>query len=88
MIELQDSAPYDSISRDSLFEGELICYQHQKGYRFSIDAVLLAHFVEVKQDDSILDLGTGSGIIGMILLYRWQDRIRQVLGIEVQQGLG
>lgn len=87
LIAPQDTAPYDGISRDSLFDGELICYQHQKGYRFSIDSVLLAHFVTVRQDDSILDLGTGSGIIGLILLYRWQERIRQVLGIEMQQGL-
>jgi len=34
-----------------------------------------------------LDLGTGSGIIAMILLYRWQDRIGEVLGIELQPGL-
>ncbi len=87
LIELQDASPCDSLSRDTLFGGELICYQHQKGYRFSIDPVLLAHFVEIKKGDSILDLGAGSGIIGMILLYRWRDRIRQVTGIEVQQGL-
>ncbi|WP_167496360.1 tRNA1(Val) (adenine(37)-N6)-methyltransferase [Desulfopila sp. IMCC35006] len=87
MIELQDVFPCDNLSRDTLFGGELICYQHQKGYRFSIDSVLLAHFVEIRRGDSILDLGTGSGIIGMILLYRWQDRIRQLTGIEVQQGL-
>lgn len=74
-------------SCDSLFDGELICFQHQKGYRFSIDSVLVAHFVDVKQGDSILDLGTGSGIIGMILLYRWRERVREVCGIEMQQAL-
>ncbi|GAB6191708.1 tRNA1(Val) (adenine(37)-N6)-methyltransferase [Desulfocastanea catecholica] len=77
----------DTISRDNLFDGELICYQHQKGYRFSVDSVLLAHFVEVRQQDRILDLGTGSGIISMILLYRWRDRVHEVCGIEIQQGL-
>ncbi len=87
MIELEDTPQYDSISRDSLFGGELICYQHQNGYRFSIDSVLLAHFVKIKRGDSILDLGTGSGIIGMILLYRWQGKVRQISGIEVQQKL-
>jgi tRNA1(Val) A37 N6-methylase TrmN6 len=77
----------DNISHDSLFDGDLICYQHQKGYRFSIDSVLVAHFVEVRKNDRILDLGTGSGIISMLLLYRWGDRIREVSGIEIQQGL-
>jgi tRNA1Val (adenine37-N6)-methyltransferase len=86
LIEPQYTALQD-ISRDSLFEGELVCFQYRKGYRFSIDAVLVANFVDVRQGDRILDLGTGSGIISMILLYRWRDRIQEVSGIEVQQGL-
>lgn len=86
MIKQPEIAPSD-ISRDSLFDGELICYQYQKGYRFSIDAVLLAHFVTVKKGDSLLDLGSGSGIIPMILLYRRKNLIRHIVGIEVQQEL-
>ncbi len=81
------AAPFDNISRDSLFDGKLICYQYQKGYRFSIDAVLLAHFVTVKKDDSLLDLGSGSGIIPMILLFRHKNLIRHVAGVELQQEL-
>jgi tRNA1Val (adenine37-N6)-methyltransferase len=74
-------------SRDSLFDGELICFQHRTGYRFSIDSVLVAHFTDVKLNDCILDLGCGSGIISMILMYRWSNIVREVSGIEVQQGL-
>jgi tRNA1Val (adenine37-N6)-methyltransferase len=87
LIELNSSPICDSQSRDRLFDGELICFQHQKGYRFSIDAVLVAHFVDVKKNDRILDLGTGSGIISIILLYRWKDKVREVSGIELQQDL-
>lgn len=75
------------LKRDTLFNGALICYQHEKGYRFSIDAVLLAHFVEVKKEQRILDLGTGSGIISLILLHLNGDLLSQCSGIELQQPL-
>ncbi|TKB11114.1 tRNA1(Val) (adenine(37)-N6)-methyltransferase [Desulforhopalus sp. IMCC35007] len=77
----------DGIDCNSLFDGDLICEQYKSGYRFSIDAVLLAHFVTVKKDDRILDLGTGSGIILLILLYRYDKIIRNCAGIEVQDRL-
>lgn len=86
LVEPQDTE-LQHISRDSLFEGQLVCFQYRKGYRFSIDAVLVAHFVDVRQNERILDLGTGSGIISMILFYRWRERIQQISGIEVQQEL-
>lgn len=82
-MEQQDPA----ITADSLFDGELTCFQHAAGYRFSVDAVLIAHFAEVRSHDRILDLGAGSGIIMLILLYRWASRIEEMVGIEVQLGL-
>lgn len=77
----------DELSRDSLFEGDLLCYQPRKGYRFSVDAVLLAHFVDVRAGDRILDLGCGCGIIGLLLFYRHHADIRELCCIEMQQGL-
>jgi tRNA1Val (adenine37-N6)-methyltransferase len=76
----------ETVSRDSLFDGELTCYQHKAGYRFSIDSVLIAHFVEVRKGDRILDLGTGSGIIMLILLYRW-NVLQEIVGLEIQESL-
>lgn len=71
---------------DTLFDGALICNQHRDGYRFSIDAVLLAHFCRVsKKRRHILDLCCGSGIIALILSYRHQDVT--VHGIEIQPSL-
>ncbi len=77
----------ESESRDSLFDGELICYQHKTGYRFSVDSVILAHFIGIKSNDRVLDLGSGSSVISMILLYRWSDMVEEVSGLEIQQGL-
>lgn len=72
---------------DSLFDGELRCLQHRNGYRFSIDPVLLAHFVRLARDETVLDLGAGCGVIGLILLYRAGGLIRGLTAFELQPGL-
>lgn len=75
----------DLLSNDSLFGGRLLCRQFRQGYRFSVDAVLAAHFLGPRPQDAILDLGCGSGIISLILAYRHPE-IR-VTGLEVQTEL-
>ncbi len=74
-------------SCDTLFDGALHCHQHRKGYRFSVDPVLLAHFVRCTGDEKILDLGAGCGIIGLILLYRAELLIQKLTAFELQSGL-
>lgn len=75
------------VTCDSLFSGAVICRQFQNGYRFSVDAVLVAHFYEPAKEEKVLDLGTGSGIIGLILMYRWADRIASLHALEYQKQL-
>jgi tRNA1Val (adenine37-N6)-methyltransferase len=53
-----------------LFDGRLRVLQPRQGYRFSVDAVLLAHFIAPKKGERVLDLGTGCGILPLILSYR------------------
>jgi tRNA1Val (adenine37-N6)-methyltransferase len=48
-------------------EDEFRLIQKKKGYRFSIDALILSHFVHSKTPSYILDLGTGSGILSLLL---------------------
>lgn len=74
-------------SGDSFFDGNLKCCQSASGYRFSVDSILLAHSVKVRDEDRILDLGTGCGIIMLLLLYRWKNRIDNILGVEIQPSL-
>ncbi len=74
-------------SRDSLFDGAVICRQNIEGYRFSLDAVLVAHFSYFKKGDTVLDLGCGCGIIGLILSYRWKHLLNNISGIELQPSL-
>jgi tRNA1(Val) A37 N6-methylase TrmN6 len=52
-------------------EGSLTVYQPEKGFRFGIDSVLLAHFLTLKPKELILEVGAGSGIISLIALRRF-----------------
>ena len=60
-------------------------YQNRKGYRFSVDALLLYFFVNVKHAYNIADLGTGSGIIGLLLGRKYTDA--KVMLVELQKSL-
>lgn len=70
---------------DEFMGGRLRLIQSKEGYRFSVDAVLLAEFVSVKKGDLVVDLGTGCGIIPLILLLR--RPLRFALGLEIQPNL-
>ncbi len=73
------------LTEDTLYGGRLVCRQYKQGYRFSIDAVLAAHFCRPGRTDRILDLGAGSGIIGLILAFR--HPAVSVTGLEFQPDL-
>jgi tRNA1Val (adenine37-N6)-methyltransferase len=66
-------------------EGRLRLIQSKGGYRFSIDAVFLAEFVSAKPGDVVVDLGTGCGVISLLLLQR--EPIRYAVGLEIQPDL-
>ena len=73
------------VSSDSFFNGRIRIRQNRSGYRFSIDAVLLACHAGPRPADRVLDLGTGCGIIPLIMAFR--NPGIQVYGIEVQEEL-
>lgn len=72
-------------SFDTLFEGRLKVLQKKQGYRFSIDALLLAHFAQPRPMDRVIDLGTGCGIIPLILAFR--GHLKKAVGVEIQPSL-
>lgn len=73
------------LTADSFFDGRIRVKQDRRGYRFSIDAVILAHHVRPRPADALIDLGTGCGIIPLILAYRHPDI--HIRGIEIQRPL-
>jgi len=72
-------------SVDDFMNGGLRLIQSRTGYRFSIDAILLSEFVAVKKGDVVVDLGTGCGIMPLMLLSKRQ--ISHAFGLEIQPGL-
>lgn len=58
--------------------------QSRSGYKYSLDAYLLAYFTRLKKNDrTVLDLGTGSGIIVILLTYKWS--FIKAIGVEIQE---
>jgi len=66
------------------FEG-LKIIQKVEGPHFSIDAILLAKFVSIKKGDSIIDFGTGTGIISLLLASKMEAK--SIVAIEIQSEL-
>ena len=73
------------LTTDTFFNGRIRVKQNRSGYRFSIDAVLLAGQANPHPGDTVLDLGTGCGIIPLILTQH-NPNIK-VYGVEVQEEL-
>ena len=73
------------ISTDALFDGKIRIRQERYGYRFSIDAVLLAAWAAPRPGERILDLGAGCGVISLLIAYRRPES--RIFGVEVQPEL-
>ncbi|MGB5219078.1 MAG: methyltransferase [Smithella sp.] len=70
---------------DEILNGGLRIFQKKKGYRFSLDAFLLAHFASLKQRAKFIDIGCGSGVILFILAKRFPNT--HGVGLEIQENL-
>lgn len=72
-------------TEDAFFDGRLRVRQNADGYRFSLDAVILAWHITPPTGAKIVDIGTGCGIIPLILAYRHKSIT--VEGLEIQPRL-
>jgi len=59
--------------------------QKRDGYRFSVDPLLLYSFVNMNYAHEIVDLGAGSGIIGLLLARKYPEA--HVSLVELQESL-
>ena len=76
--------PGEDETLDSFYHGRVRLFQKKAGYRFSIDAPLLADFIETRPGESLLELGAGNGVISLLLGLKPFGRI---VALEIQPGL-
>jgi len=79
---------YEGERLDDLQAGGLSIIQSEEVFSFSLDAVLIARYASVRSKDRVLDLGTGNGVIPLLLTTRdKQPRRAPIVGLEIQERL-
>lgn len=82
--EASSVAAEADVTRDTLLRGRVRLIQPTRGFRSSLDPVLLASFVAPPYG-RFVDIGCGTGAVGFLLLAR--DPQARGLGIEIQERL-
>ena len=68
---------------DDLEINNMKIIQNKNGFCFGIDSVLLSDFAkEIKANSRVVDLGTGTGILGILLCAK--TNLSEIIGIEIQ----
>src|SRR6056297_1506326 len=68
-----------------LIPAELKIIQDNRFFKFGTDSVLLANFTEVSNGDILVDFGSGSGVIPLLLAFKQNPS--RITGIEIQSKL-
>lgn len=77
---LKDGERLDDLEYDNL---RLI--QRPDGYCFTSDSVLLSNLARVKKGDRVADIGTGSGVVAILIAAKFLPET--VVGVEIQERL-
>jgi len=70
---------------EELTPGGLRIIQARQGYRYSLDPFLLADFVDVDRGAMVADLGSGSGLVPLLLATRVGSG--KIDGLEIQEAM-
>ncbi|MCR5419942.1 MAG: tRNA1(Val) (adenine(37)-N6)-methyltransferase [Lachnospiraceae bacterium] len=77
-IQLKENERIDDLQRNGY---KII--QNEKKFCFGMDAVLLSGFAVVRQKETVLDIGTGTGIIPILLEAKTESS--HLTGLEIQE---
>jgi len=69
---------------DTFYLGRILVLQKNKGFRFAVDSPLLADFIQTTKSEHLLELGTGVGIISLLLSIK---PFRHITAVEIQESL-
>ena len=78
----QNDLVYPGERVDDLQNG-LYVIQNPEKFCFGMDAVLLSGFADIRQNEKVLDMGTGTGIIPFLL--KAKDKGSHLTGLEIQE---
>lgn len=85
VYQRMDLLPGPDETLDTFLQGKVKVLQKRKGYRFSVDAVLLSEFIRLKRHEKAIDLGTGCGVLPLLLSVTTADAT--FVGVEIQKAL-
>ncbi len=83
-MKMNISIKKDDETLDAFYHGKIRIIQKSRGYRFSIEAPLLADFIETLPEDELLELGTANGIISLLVSIK---PFKSLLALEIQEPL-
>lgn len=64
---------------DDLMRSGRVIIQNENEFCFSMDSVLIAHFPKYKKNARIIDLGTGTGVIPLLIA----DEVKEICAVEL-----
>ena len=74
----------DIVKNDLYDYSNRFIYQEKQGFKFSLDSILLAEFVKIKNNSTYLDMCTGNAPIPLILSTKTPE---QIVGFEIQKDI-
>ncbi|MEW6260000.1 MAG: methyltransferase [Thermodesulfobacteriota bacterium] len=70
---------------DTLEQGKLRILQPEKGYRFSVDSLLLAESIRAADGERIVEIGAGCGVVSLLLAFH--NPTLRIVAVEIQPEL-
>lgn len=84
-VIFQEDFSIESVYVKSPITENIILTERKNGFRMGTDSVLLSKFASTLKSEKGVDLGTGSGVIPLLLIS--ENKCKEITGIEIQKSL-